>query len=155
MRKERGLLWFFDLSLVLKAINGALEVVGGLLVLAVPPTFIIKVVEFVTAGELDNDPDDVIANSLRDAAHSFAVHAHYLIAIYLILHGTVKALLVLGIFAGKKIAYPLLVLALALFGAYEAYLGLVRHETLLGVLAVFDCMLIVLTLYEYHRRYAT
>ena len=65
----------------------------------------------------------------------------------------VKVLLVIGIFAGKRIAYPLFMAALTLFGAYEAYRGFVRQELLLQVLAIFDFSLLTLTAYEYRRRY--
>ncbi len=152
MNRERDLLWFFDLALVLKIVNGALEMLGAFLILVVPPMFIVRIIEIATAGELANDPDDFVATHLRSAAQTFAVHTHFLIAIYLILHGAIKIALVLGIFAKKRIAYPLFMLALGIFGSYEAYLGITRHENLLGVLAVFDCMLLVLTLYEYRRR---
>ena len=59
------------------------------------------------------------------------------------------------IFSGKRIAYPLFMVALVIFGTYEAYRGFVRHETLLQVLAIFDFSLLILTSYEYRRRYPT
>ncbi len=152
-RVERDILWLFDAALVLKAINGALEMLVALLVLIVPPSVVIRLVEFITAGELAQDSDDPIANAIRDAAQAFTVHSHYFLSLYLIFHGVIKVLLVIGIFAGKRIAYPLFMVALALFGAYEAYRGFVRHEVLLQALAVFDFSLLVLTSYEYRRRY--
>ena len=152
-RVERDILWAFDLALIVKAIDGALEVIAALLVLYVPPAFVIRLAEFATGGELSQDPGDFIATSIRNAAQAFAVHTHYLLALYLALHGIIKVLLVIGIFAKKKIAYPLFMIALALFGAYEAYRGFVLHELLLQALAVFDMALLVLTSYEYRRRY--
>ena len=153
MNQERDLLWLFDFSLVLKAIDGGLEMVAALLTLLVPPAFILRIVEFATAGELTNDPNDFIATHLRSAAQSFAVHTHYVIAIYLFLHGAVKIGLVLGIFAQKKIAYPLFVVALGIFGAYEAYRGILLNQVFLQLFACFDCMVLILTAYEYRRRY--
>ena len=144
MNQERDLLWLFDFSLVLKAIDGGLEMVAALLTLLVPPAFILRIVEFATAGELTNDPNDFIATHLRSAAQSFAVHTHYVIAIYLFLH---------GIFAQKKIAYPLFVVALGIFGAYEAYRGILLNQVFLQLFACFDCMVLILTAYEYRRRY--
>ena len=46
-------------------------------------------------------------------------------------------------------------IALALFGTYEAYRGFVLQELLLQALAVFDLSLLLLTSYEYRRRYPT
>ena len=152
-QREKDLLWVFDLALILKAIDGALEVLGALLVLVVPPALVVRVIDFATAGELAQDPHDPVALAIQNAAQAFSVSNHVLITLYLVLHGSIKILLVIGIFAGKRIAYPLFMAALALFGAYEAYRGFVRHETLLQVLAVFDLSLLVLTAYEYRRRY--
>jgi len=150
---ERDILWLFDLALIVKVVNGSLEMLAALLVLYVPPSVVLRLAEFATGGELAQDSDDLIATSIQSAAHSFAVHSHYLLALYLALHGIIKVLLVIGIFAKKKIAYPLFMLALAIFGAYEAYRGFVLHELLLQALAIFDLSLLVLTSYEYRRRY--
>lgn len=152
-RREENILWLFDLALWLKAMNGVLEVLGAFLVLAVPPALVLKVAAFLTGGELAQDPDDLIAAFIQSAAHSFAIHTHYLLALYLFVHGAAKILLVMGIFAGKRIAYSLFMLALVVFGSYEAYRGFVRHELLLSMLAAFDFMLLVLTAYEFRRRY--
>jgi uncharacterized membrane protein len=152
-RTERDILWLFDMALILKIINGSFEIIAALLILFVPPTFVLKLAEFATGGELAQDADDPIATAIRSTAHSFAVHTHYFLALYLALHGIVKVLLVLGIFAKKKIAYPLFMFALAVFAAYEAYRGFTRHELLLQALAIFDLALLVLTSHEYRRRY--
>ncbi|MHB8660501.1 MAG: DUF2127 domain-containing protein [Minisyncoccota bacterium] len=155
MDRERDILWFFDLALILKAVDGALEVLGAVLVLVVPPVLVMKIVNFALAGELSQDPDDPIANAIQSAAHAFSVSNHLLISLYLVLHGAIKVLLVIGIFAKKRIAYPLFMIALALFGTYEAYRGFVRGEQLLQALAIFDFILLILTAYEYQRRYPT
>lgn len=153
MNKERDILWLFDAALILKIVNGALETLAALLVLFVPPTFVIKVAEWATSGELAQDPDDPIATLIRSTAHAFTIHTHYLLALYLALHGIVKIALVIGIFAKKRIAYPLFMVALTLFGAYELYRGLLLNELLLQALGAFDFALLLLTAYEYRRKY--
>jgi len=152
--REKDIRWIFDIGILLKAVNGGLEIVVAFLVLVIPPSFVLTLVAFITGGELTQDPDDPIVSGLISAAHAFAVHTHYLFASYLLLHGAVKIILVTGIFMGKKIAYPLLMIALALFGTYEAYRGLTHYEILLQVFAVFDFILLILTAYEYRRRYS-
>jgi len=151
--RERDLLWVFDLALWVKVVNGALEMLVALLILFVPRGVIIKLAEFVTSGEIAQDANDYVATTLISMAHTYAVHTHYLLALYLTLHGGIKVLLVGGIFMKKKIAYPLFVVALALFGAYEAFRGFVLHERLLQLLAVLDLGLLLLTVHEYRRRY--
>lgn len=155
IEQEKEILWFFDLALILKALNGALEVVGAILILVIPPSFVFRVAEFLTGGELAQDPDDPVATALLSAAHTFTIHNHYLLAAYLVLHGIVKVILVWGIFAGKRIAYPLFMIALGIFATYEAYRGFARHELFLQALAVFDLSVILLTSYEYRQRYGS
>jgi len=154
VEREKDILWLFDFTLILKAVNGAFEMIGAAIIFAVPPTLVLRIVEFLTGGELTQDPDDPIVSLIRDSAQSFAVHTHYFFALYLALHGAVKIILVWGIFKGKRIAYPLFVIALAIFGSYEAYRGFLRHETLLQFFAAFDFLVLVLTVYEYRRRYS-
>lgn len=150
---ERDILWLFDLALIVKIINGSLEVLTALLILFVPPSFVLKLSELVTAGEIARDADDLVATTIQSAAVAFTVHPHYFLAAYLALHGAIKVLLVIGIFAKKRIAYPLFMGALIIFASYEAYRGIVLHELLLQAFAVFDVALLFLTLHEYRRRY--
>lgn len=152
-QRERDLLWVFDLALILKAIDGALEVAGATLLYFVPPHLIVRTIEFVTAGELAADPDDPIAHALRDAARFLSLHTRDLITLYLFLHGLVKIVLVAGIFAGKRVAYPFFIAAQAFFAAYEMYRGLVGANLLLVMLAVIDFAIMLLAIYEYRRRY--
>jgi uncharacterized membrane protein len=151
--REKDILWFFDLALLLKVVNGGLEMLAAFLILVVPSSLVLKITQFATSGEIAQDPDDPVATAIRSAAHAFTIHTHYLLALYLVLHGAIKVMLVMGIFAGKRIAYPLFMIALVLFGTYEAYRGFVRHEGLLQILAIFDFTLLVLTAYEYRRRF--
>lgn len=152
-KKQQDVLWLFDLALILKAIDGAIEVGAGIFVLFLKPKLVLWFVAFATGGELAQDPDDIVATFLHNAGTTFAVHTHYLLSAYLIAHGAIKVLLVAGIFAGKRSAYPLFMGALAVFGCYEAYRGIVRHEILLLIMAAFDTVLLALTAYEYRRRY--
>lgn len=153
MDRERDLLRLFDLALIVKAIDGSFEVLAAVAAILVSPAFVKRIADFATAGELAQDPFDFVAHAIRDAAHIFSVSNHLLVALYLALHGLTKILLVAGIFAGKRIAYPLFIAALGIFGAYEAYRGVARGELLLQILAAFDLMLLILTAYEYRRRY--
>jgi len=152
--QERELLWLFDTALIIKAVNGALEIISAVLILLVPPSLVLKIAAFATSGEVAQDPGDVVAAWLGSVAQSFAVHTHYFLALYLALHGAVKVLLVVGILSGKRLAYPLFMFSLAVFGGYEAYRGIFRGELLLEALAVFDFAVLILTSYEYRRRYS-
>lgn len=151
-RRERNLLRLFDIGLVIKAIDGALEAIGALVILFVRPGFVLRVVEFATGGELAQDPDDHVATWLHEAGHAFAVHTHYLVALYLFAHGVIKIVLVYGIFTKRKYAYQAFICALAVFAAYEAYRAIDTRNWLLAALAVFDVLLMGLAAHEYGVR---
>ncbi|HQT83037.1 MAG TPA: hypothetical protein PLW99_02725, partial [Candidatus Paceibacterota bacterium] len=55
-KREKDLLWFFDLALLFKAVDGVLEFLGAILILAVPPSLVLRIAEFLTVGELAQDP---------------------------------------------------------------------------------------------------
>jgi uncharacterized membrane protein len=59
----------FRISVLLKGLNGALEIVGGVALFAVSPAFILRTVALLTQDEIAEDPRDLIANYLRRAAN--------------------------------------------------------------------------------------
>jgi uncharacterized membrane protein len=152
MNRERDLLRLFDLGLLIKAVDGVLEALGALTLLFVSPRWVLRVVEFATAGELARDPDDPVAMSLREAAHAFSLHPHYFFAAYLFAHGIIKVVLVYGIFARKRYAYQVFIAALGVFGAYEAFRAIRTDSWLLAALAIFDILLMALAAHEYRVR---
>ncbi|HEY5219882.1 MAG TPA: DUF2127 domain-containing protein [Gemmatimonadaceae bacterium] len=68
----------FRLGLLLKAVDGALEFGGGLVLMFMPSTAINSAVWFLIRGELREDPKDLVANLFLHAstgvvaAHVFA-----------------------------------------------------------------------------------
>jgi uncharacterized membrane protein len=150
--RERELRELFDIGLVLKVISGALEFAAAFLILIVPRSFFLNVIYFVTAGELSEDPHDLVANWLRHQANIYAIHAHVFIVAYLLLRGIVKMVLSAFVLRGYMFAYPLFVAALGIFASYEAYRAITTANPLLGIIAVFDTGLMLLTMREYNYR---
>jgi len=95
----------FKISLVLKGLDGILEVVGGLLLLFLSPQAIEHIARTLTAHELREDPHDFIASHvLRTASHLTTSTTLYG-AIYLLIHGAAKIVLVALVLRGKLWAY--------------------------------------------------
>lgn len=152
LREQRELWSIFDAGLILKAIGSAFEVVSGIAVLFVSKEFIVRIVDLATAGELQNDPNDFVATTVREAAHTFAVHSHYVLAAYLLIRGALKLGIVSLILLGVEAAYPVFIIVLGIFGTYESYKAVLEVNYWLGSVAVFDTALIFLTAYEYKRK---
>src|SRR3989449_2772531 len=109
----------FEVGVILKGLNGLLELTGGALLLAFPPSAIEKFIVGLTSNELSKDPHDVIATHLRQAAHSLSASDQLFAAIYLLSHGVIKALLVYALLRGKLWAYPWAIGVFTAFGVYQ------------------------------------
>ena len=141
----------FEVGIILKGLNGLLELVGGALLLAFPPSAIEKFIVGLTNNELSKDPHDVIATHLRQAAHSLSANDQLFAAIYLLSHGVIKALLVYALLRGKLWAYPWAIGVFAAFGVYQIYRYFISQSGWLIALTVLDAIVILLTWFEWRR----
>ena len=108
----------FDVVVVLKGLNGVLELIGGTALAMIPTGAIIGWVGYLTENELSNDPTDFLANSLVHWANNFGHGSQMFAAIYLLFHGVAKVTLATLLLMGRKIAYPI---AIALFSLFVLY----------------------------------
>ncbi|MDE3122844.1 MAG: DUF2127 domain-containing protein [Paracoccaceae bacterium] len=97
----------FFVSLVLKGLHALIECAGGVLLFLVSSQTILHWVNLLTQDELTEDPRDFVATHLLDAAQHLTVGAQSFYAFYLLGHGVIKVLLVVGLLREKLIAYPL------------------------------------------------
>jgi uncharacterized membrane protein len=145
----------FKIGLVLKGLDGVLEVIGGILLLFLSPQAIQHLVRGLTAHELSEDPHDLIARYLL---HTTA-HLHHgttlFGAIYLLSHGIAKIVLVALVLKDKLWAYPWLIGLLLAFIAYQLYqITAVHFSAGLTLLTIFDAILVWLTWREYRAKRA-
>lgn len=140
---------FFRVALILKGLDGVLELVGGILLLVVTPDQIDAVVRFLTQHELSEDPNDLIANAVLNFAASLDVSATAFAAAYLLVHGVVKVLLVGAVLADRLWAYPWLIAFLVVFIAYQVYVMVIGFTWGMLALTIFDGVIVWLTAREY------
>ena len=139
----------FRVSLVLKGLDGLLELIGGVLLLVVTPTQIGQLAQILTQHELSEDPRDLIANTLLNWTGSLNVAASLFGAIYLLLHGAVKVVLVWAVLRDHLWAYPWMIAFLFIFIAYQSYQLFVAFSWALFLLTAFDIFIVALTYREY------
>src|SRR5579862_7738594 len=77
----------FRIALYFKALDGFLEIAGGILLLLVNPDQIGRWADRLTQGELSRDPHDFIANHILKSAHSLTDASLTFGAIYLLVQG--------------------------------------------------------------------
>jgi uncharacterized membrane protein len=139
----------FRISVTLKGLHAALEIVGGIALLVVSPDFILRAMELLTQDEIAEDPRDLIANYLLDAARHLSLGSQHFAAYYLLSHGATKAFLVAALLKGKLWAYPLAVIVFGAFIAYQLYRFTFTHSIGLIALSLFDLAVIWLIWLEY------
>jgi uncharacterized membrane protein len=144
----------FAVGIVLKGLDGVLEVVGGLLLLFVSPAAINRIVTNLTRHELSDDPHDFIARHLLAAAHGLTGSAVLFGALYLLLHGAVKIVLVTALLLNKLWAYPWMIGFLIAFIVYQLYRMTFAPTVGLAALTVFDAFIVWLTWREYRKQRA-
>ena len=146
---ERRLHQVFKISVLLKGADALVEIIAGLLVGLVSASSIRHLVNLLTHGELTEDPHDFIATHLLKMSQSLRGSTQHFYAFYLLGHGAIKVLLVIGLLKNKLWAYPASLVVLGLFIVYQVYLFSQTHGTGLMVLTVFDLFVMLLIWHEY------
>ncbi|MGX9146300.1 DUF2127 domain-containing protein [Mesorhizobium sp. 128a] len=139
----------FEVSVWLKGAHALIECSGGVLLYIVTTASIASWVNAFTQDELIEDPNDFIAGNLSQMASHFSVASKEFYAFYLLSHGLIKLLLVIGLLRGKLWAYPASLVALGAFMVYQVYRYSYTHSLGLLLLTVFDAVVMVLIWHEW------
>jgi len=134
----------FEVGIILKGLNGLAELVGGVLLLLATPGSIRRLAVVLTQGELSEDPHDIIARYSLHTASGLTGSALRFGAVYLLLHGAVKVVLVIALLLNKLWAYPCI--------GYQLYRIALQPSAGLVLLTVFDAVIVALTWREYRRQ---
>jgi uncharacterized membrane protein len=151
MSRDRIAHVLFDISVISKGVDGALETIGGVLLFFVNSIQIHTVVRVLTQHELSEDAHDLVATYLLHSTQTLAGGTQTFAAIYLLWHGMVKVTLVTALLMKRRWAYPTAILAFLLFLVYQLYRYSHTRSPELLVLSVFDVFVIGLTWFEYKR----
>ena len=144
----------FEVGIILKGLDGVLEVIGGLLLLVVSPATIDRIVTGLTQHELSEDPHDFLATHLLKTAHGLTGSAVLFGAVYLLAHGLVKVVLVAALLKNQLWAYPWTIAFLGVFIVYQLYRLSLKPSVGLTALTIFDAVIAWLTWREYRKQLA-
>ena len=129
---ERNIHRIFVVSVAAKGLHALIEIAGGLAL-------------YLLSSE-------AIADWIRPhewAASHFKPEEQHFYAFYLLSHGLVKVLLVIGLLKGKAWSYPASLIVLGLFVAYQLYRYSYTQSVGLLVLTAFDVVVMALIWWEY------
>jgi len=141
----------FEACLLLKGLNAALELGTAAFFGLVGPGALGSWLHVLTAGELAEDPHDLLVNWIVQAGARYSTDAQHFLVFYLVCHGLVKLGLVVLLWRGKPWAFPLAAGVLALFVVWLGIRWAHAHSGILLLLGGFDLVMIWLVLAE-HRR---
>ena len=147
--EEKNVRRAFEVSLVLKGIFGALEIIGGVLTYFVSQHFLLNLILAITKQEPIEDPNDAVARYLIQFAQSFSVSSQLFTSFYLLSHGILKVFLIAGLMRRKLSYYPISIFIFTLFIFYQLYRYSFTHSIWLLVITFLDVVVIWLTWREY------
>jgi uncharacterized membrane protein len=141
----------YRVGLVLKGIDGLLELIGGFILLTVSPATMDRWAHDVFQHELSEDPNDFIAHHvLHLTGNLHAVQTFG--AIYLLSHGAAKLVMVGGLWKHQRWAYPFALVFLVAFVIYQLYRMTFDPSVGLALLTIFDVVIIWLVWRDFREQ---
>jgi uncharacterized membrane protein len=139
------------ISLWFKSLFAVTELAGGLAFYFISRNFIAQVVYIVTQNELSEDPKDFVANALIDFSQNLHLSTQHFAAFYLIAHGFVKLVAIIGLLRNKLWAYPASIAIFTLFIIYQSYRFSFTHSVWLLILTFIDVAVVSMIALEYKK----
>jgi uncharacterized membrane protein len=141
----------FEVGVVLKGIDGVLEVIGAALLVVFTPDQLGGAMRAVAERELTAHPHDPVTPFLARAADHLSVGGQRFAAIYLLSHGVLKIALVAALLRSKAWAYPIAIAVFVAFGLYQMWNWAHTRSAAMLALTVLDVFVIWLTVVEWRR----
>ena len=109
----------FYVGLAIKAVNALLEIVGGFLLVILTPDGLSHLIRLIALPELREDPADPLMNYLIKLGQNLTSSTQDSVAIYMLLHGATKLVVIWLLWKKILWAYPLAMIIFGLFIGYE------------------------------------
>jgi uncharacterized membrane protein len=147
--QEQRIHQIFVVSVLFKGIHALIEIAGGIALYLVSTATIVNAINRWGYGELAEDQSDWVARVVLDFGRHFSVAEHNFYAFYLLSHGLIKSVLVIGLLRERLWAYPASFAVFGAFIAYQLYRFTFTHDIGLILLSIFDAFVIYLAVHEY------
>lgn len=138
----------FRFGIILKFINAAAEIIGGILLL-LESRKVANWLSYFFSFELREDPADLVANYVIKLSGYLSIGHHYFPVIYLLFHGSLNMFLAVALWRKKLWAFPWAISLFSLFTLYQVYRLFSHFSFLVLVITVIDVFVIFLTYLDY------
>lgn len=142
----------YEIGIIIKGLDGVLELIGGILVLTLSPNAINNISRFLTQNELHEDPHNWVAVHVVNLGDHLANGHHIFAAVFLLTHGLVKVVMVTCLLLNKIWAYPWSLVTLVLFLIYQIYVLTVSPSIGMAYLTALDMLIIYLVYREWQQQ---
>lgn len=142
----------FEVSILIKGVEGFFELIGGLGLLIAGPGVITWFTMIVTQQELSEDPNDTLATYLLHAGQHLTSGTTTYIVAYLLIHAVIKLVAVITLLQNRLWAYPFSLGTLGLFMFYQVYQVYTGHSWIVAALTVYDVFLLWLIWREWQMQ---
>jgi len=142
---------WFKIVIILKGFDGGFEILGGVLLLVVPLDSIQDALSGVAFYEVQTGQHAFIGNFIMSVSQKLDPHLQLIAALYLLLQGSIKILLVIALMKKRYHLYPWAIGFMLVFIFYFSFRIGYDRSILLAVLTLFDCIVAWLTYLEWRR----
>lgn len=142
----------FIITVAIKGIDGALGVIGGILLFFVKPHTLDVIVAWLTTHEFSRHPGDYVVNFLINLFSHLDVSRFAFAAGFLIAHGVMKSILAVTLLLGRPWSYPVGSAFLALFMGYTGYRLALHWSWPLAAFFCFDLLTLVIVVREWRSQ---
>lgn len=139
----------FRISILVKAVDAAIEAATGLLLFFIKYPPITNTLFGVFRQEIAENPHDAFWGYLIGLWHTLSLSRHLFWGSLFFVHGLTKLLLSVALLKNQLWAYPTAAIVFTLFVGYELYSLAIHPSLFLGLLTALDAITVGLTLHEY------
>lgn len=142
----------YVIGVIVKGLDGAVEFLVGVILLLAPnlPHAALEAV----ADRASQHPSTIarfVGSYLESLDDRLAQSGLLLLIVFLILHGAIKLVLVYCLLRKLHRVYPIAMVVLCAFLAYQLYLLVVAPTVTLGILVALDAVIVFLVYREYRE----
>ena len=141
----------YEIGILIKGFDGAVELLAGLFLLVVRPSTIGHLTHLITQAELGEDPHSRIATHILHYGENLARGRNMFAIWFLLTHGLIKVVLVVSLLRSKMWAYPFALVTLGLFIVYQLYEMAVKPSWGMAFLTVLDVGIVWLVWREWQQ----
>jgi uncharacterized membrane protein len=141
----------FNVALVIKAIDGILEVISGALTAFVSNSSLNVFLESIRQGVASSHESGLLDKGILALEKDLNLRSQSILGSFLLSHGIIKIIIVYYVLKGRLWAYPAAIIVFSLFTVIQAIQLISGFSITVAALTIFDILVVILTSIEYRE----